>query len=52
MVFVVSGIIFSTGLALDNFRHKSLYLDRGIPQAAIDAKDYRILGERREGSRF
>ena len=52
MVFVVSGIIFSSGLAFDNFRRKSLYLDRSIPQAAIDARDYRILGERREGSRF
>jgi len=52
MVFVVSGIIFSSGLAFDNFRRKSLYLDRSIPQAAIDSKDYRILGERREGSRF
>ena len=52
MVFLVGGIIFSTGLAFDNFRRKSLYVDRGIPQAAIDAKDYRILGERREGSRF
>jgi lipoprotein signal peptidase len=52
MVFVVSGIIFSTGLAFDNFRRKSLYVDRTIPQAALDAKDYRILGERREGSRF
>ena len=52
MVFVVSGVIFSTGLAFDNFRRKSLYVDRSIPKAALDAKDYRILGERREGSRF
>jgi hypothetical protein len=52
LVFIVSGIIFSAGLAYNNYKSKSLYVNRRLPQAAIDAKDYRILDERREGARY
>ncbi|MEP6911348.1 MAG: hypothetical protein ABI923_01255 [bacterium] len=51
-VFLVAGVIFNLGLAVANFHRQSLYLDRGKVQAAIDARDYRILGERREGTRY
>ena len=51
-VFLISGVIFNLGLAVANFHRQSLYLDRGKVQAAIDARDYRILGERREGTRY
>ena len=51
-VFLVSGLIFNLGLAVTNFHRQSLYLDRGKVQAAIDARDYRILGERRAGARY
>jgi hypothetical protein len=52
LVFIISGIIFSAGLAHSNYKSKSLYVNRHLPQAAIDAKDYRILDERREGARY
>ncbi len=51
-VFLACGVVFHAGLALDNYRRKSMYVNRRIPAAAIEAKDYRILGERREGSRY
>ena len=51
-VFLVSGLIFNLGLAVNNLHRQSLYLDRGKVQAAIDARDYRILGERRAGARY
>ena len=51
-VFLVSGVVFNLGLAVANFHRQSLYLDRGQVQAAIDARDYRIIGERREGTRY
>lgn len=49
-VFLICGIIFSTGLAYDNFQHRSLYLDRNLPKAAIERRDYRLLGTRRDES--
>jgi len=39
-------------LAFSNLHSQSLYLDRARVQAAIDARDYRILGERRAGARY
>ena len=51
-VFLVSGLIFNLGLAFANFHRQSLYFDRSKVQAAIDARDYRLLGERREGARY
>ncbi len=51
-VFLVAGIVFNLGLAVANLRRQSLYLDRARVQAAIDARDYHILGERRDGARY
>lgn len=51
-VFLVSGLIFNLGLAVANVHRESLYLDRGKVKTAIDARDYSLLGERREGSRY
>jgi hypothetical protein len=51
-VFLIAGIIFNLGLAGANIRRQSLYLDRARVQAAIDARDYHILGERRDGTRY
>lgn len=50
--FLISGLIFNLGLAVANLRRQSLYLDRGKVQAAIDSRDYHILGERRAGARY
>lgn len=52
LIFVISGIVFSGGLAWNNYRRKSLYLNRAIAQAAITRRDYRILGERRDGAQY
>ena len=49
---LVCGIVFHTGLALHNLTRVSLYVDRRAAQKAIDARDYRILGERRPGTRY
>lgn len=51
-VVLVCGILFHAGLALHNLPRVSLYVDRGAAQRALDARDYRILGERRPGTRF
>ena len=52
LIVIVSGIIFQIGLAAHNFHRTSFYVDRSRVQQAIDQKDYRVLGERREGSRY
>lgn len=46
------GVLFHAGLAAYNLPRISLYVDRRAAQAAVDARDYRILGERRPGSRY
>lgn len=51
-IVIISGIIFHTGLALHNRAHHSLYLNRSIPQTAIETKDYHLMGERRTGARY
>jgi hypothetical protein len=51
-VFLVSGLIFNLGLAVANIHRQSLYLDRGRVKAAINARDYSLVGERRAGSRY
>jgi hypothetical protein len=51
-VFLICGIVFSAGLAYDNFRRRSLYVDRETPKAAIETRNYHLLGERREGARY
>jgi len=49
---LVCGVLFHAGLALHNLPRVSLYVDRGAAQRALDARDYRILGERRPGTRY
>jgi hypothetical protein len=51
-IFIACGIIFHVGLAAANLRNISIYLERGKIVEAIKAKDYRLLGERRPGSRY
>jgi hypothetical protein len=52
LLTLVCGIVFHIFLAVDHFKRISLYVDRGIPAAAIEKGDYRILGERRSGARY
>jgi hypothetical protein len=51
-VILVCGVLFHAGLAAYNLPRVSLYVDRGAAQRALDARDYRILGERRPGTRY
>jgi len=51
-VFIVCGLIFDIGLAARNLRQVSLYRERDKIVEAIRAKDFRLLGERRAGSRY
>jgi hypothetical protein len=39
-------------LAVSNLKHVSIYTERARIVEAIKAKDYRIVGERRTGSRY
>jgi len=50
--FIACGIIFHMGLAFDRYATESLYVNRGLCQSAIAARDYLILGARREGARY
>src|SRR4030095_8549861 len=52
LLFLVCGIVFHIVLAIHHFSRVSLYVDRSVPAAAIEKHDYRILGERRLGSRY
>jgi hypothetical protein len=52
LVFIISGIVLNIGLARNNYSRVSIYLERGKIVEAIKARDYRILGERRAGSRY
>ena len=52
LVVIVCGVIFEAGLAAHNYNHASMYLDRNRIQQAINEKDFHILGERRQGSRY
>jgi hypothetical protein len=51
-IFIISGLIFDIGLATANFKQVSIYLERSKVVEAIKFKDYRLLGERRPGSRY
>lgn len=51
-VFIVCGLTFDIGLAATNLKQVSIYVERAKVAAAIKAKDYRILGERRGGARY
>ena len=50
--FIICGLIFHIGLAVSNLKHVSIYTERARIVEAIKAKDYRIVGERRTGSRY
>ena len=52
MVFIISGIFFNVGLAVNNYAQGSIYVDRSRIVEAIKTRDYRILGERRAGARY
>jgi hypothetical protein len=52
MVFLAGGIVFHLALGFDHYKRISLYVDRSIPAAAIESRDYRILGERRSGAKY
>ena len=51
-VLLACGLAFHVGVALHNRKHSSLYTNRAVPQAAIEQRDYHLLGERREGARY
>ncbi|HEY5037776.1 MAG TPA: hypothetical protein VIJ93_01745 [bacterium] len=46
VVFLVSGVIYHTGLALHRLPTHSLYKDRAVPVSAIAQKNYKLLGEK------
>ncbi len=50
--FILCGLIFHIGLAVDNLKRVSLYLERDKIVEAIRTRDYRLVGERRAGSRY
>ena len=52
LVFIICGVIFNIGLALNNYSRVSIYLERSKVAEAIKARNYRILGERRAGARY
>ncbi|MEO6656086.1 MAG: hypothetical protein ABIO36_08385 [Pyrinomonadaceae bacterium] len=51
-VFLVCGIFFNIGLALNNYTAVSIYVERRKIAEAIQNNDYHRLGERRVGSRY
>lgn len=52
LVVLICGIIFDIGLAAHNFPSTSLYVDRARIQRAIDERDYRVVGKRRDGANY
>jgi hypothetical protein len=44
---IVSGLVTHLAIAIDGFHRRSLYRDRALVVRALEARDYRILGERR-----
>lgn len=51
-VFIVCGLLFDIGLAAGNYRQVSIFRERSKIQEAIKVKDYRLVGERRDGARY
>ena len=51
-VLLACGVLFHAGLAAHNFTRVSLYADRRVPAAAVEAKRPELLGERRPGSLY
>jgi hypothetical protein len=50
LVCIVANLWFQSGFMVQKWNTQSLYIDRARVLQAIQAKDYRILGERRPGS--
>jgi hypothetical protein len=51
-IILACGVVFHSALALDRRTRTSMYTNRAVVQSAITARDYHILGERREGARY
>lgn len=49
---LVCGLVFHIGLAMNNLRKVSVYIDRGKVSDAIKTEDYRKFGERRGGAHY
>ncbi len=47
IIFLFSSIIFHLAVAINNFKYKSLYINREKAVKAVQLKEYNILGERR-----
>ncbi len=52
LVFLICGVLFNIGLAVNNYSRVSIYLERSKIVEAIKARDYHILGKRRAGARY
>jgi hypothetical protein len=50
IVLLASHVIFLAGIAWARWPDRSLYVDRALVQAAIDAREDRLLGDRRPGN--
>jgi hypothetical protein len=51
-VLIVCGIVFEFGLAVNNYRRVSLYVERSKIVEAIKTGNYHLVGERRAGTRY
>ncbi|HTA77535.1 MAG TPA: hypothetical protein VK791_10285 [bacterium] len=51
-VFIVLGVVFQFGYAITVAPRDSIYTKRDVITKAIQDKDYRVFGERREGSLY
>jgi hypothetical protein len=47
-IVLASGVVMHAGLAIDRAPRRSLYLDRPLVQAAINSRNDRFLGDRRD----
>ena len=52
LLVVICGLIFDIGVAAYNFRRTSIFVERSKIVDALKAKDYHLLGDRREGARY
>ena len=52
VLVIVCAVIFEAGLAINNYSRVSLYVERSKVVDAIKNRNYHLVGERREGSRY
>jgi hypothetical protein len=45
-------LVFALAVAVDNFKIRSLYQERGTFTKAIEEKNYTLVGERRGGTLY